>query len=397
MLLKYLHIIGAALFLLAGCNESSHTPPEMIAIELGSTTYVGAAVINEEIKEGNVSTWTFTEEGRTGCMRGDPFQMATRDMNSDDLVIFLQGGGACWSDFCLAVTEAPPGIPTVDILNVELEENPVADWNVAYLPYCDGSMFTGDRDYDDDNDGELDRMYRGLANITASLDVAKVQFPNPTRVLLTGSSGGGFGAFLNIPLVRYYYPEAEIFVMTDGAVGIAKGPEDPGFVKRLMNEFDAENFLPEDCIDCIENGHVTRLIEWYLDRDPRVFFGVFSSWYDMVIGDIFLDIPPEQFRDTLALETNRIHAHHPDRYRRFIIDGRVHTTLLGNATGIIGQNLGSVELPEGIFGKLSKIEIGSLTKTKINDLMFKDWLQAMLNKDMSVWLDLLEEPGPVPE
>ena len=80
--------LAAALFgLLWACENTSAPEPENLAIELGSDTYVGAAVIDEELQDGNVSTWTFTEEGRTGCMRGAPFQMATRDMGAQDLVM----------------------------------------------------------------------------------------------------------------------------------------------------------------------------------------------------------------------------------------------------------------------------------------------------------------------
>lgn len=391
-------ILAVALFsLLWACASSGSTPPGEIAVEMGSTTYVGAAVIQEEVQDGNVSTWSFTAEGRTGCMRGGPFQMSTRHMDSEDLVIFLQGGGACWTDFCLAVTEAPPGVPNVDVLNPDLANNPVADWNVVYVPYCDGSMFTGDRDHDEDGDGEADRLHRGLANISAALDVAKAQFPTPKRILFSGSSGGGFGAMLNTPLVRHYYPDAALFVVTDGAVGVARGASDPGFVERLMNEFDADNLLPADCTHCIEDGHVTRLIDWYLARDPDVRFGVFSSWYDLIIGEVFLEISPADLRDAIASETGRTHEAFPDRYRRFIIDGRMHTTLLGNASGIVGTNLGAVELPPGIFSLLSEIEIGSLSDTQSDGLMFSDWLGAMLNQDLETWADTLEEPGPVPE
>ena len=390
-------LVWVLLSLLWACTNTNTTPPEELAVELGSDLYVGAAVVDEEIQDGKVSTWTFTEEGRTGCMRGAPFQMSTRDMGSEDLVIFLQGGGACWTDFCLAVTEAPAGVPTVDILNADLADNPVASWNIVYVPYCDGSMFTGDRDHDEDGDGEPDRFHRGLANLSAALDVAKAQFPKPKRILFSGSSGGGFGALLNTPLVRHYYPDATLFVVTDGAVGVARGASDPGFVERLMYEFDADNLLPADCTHCIENGHVTRLVDWYLARDPEVRFGVFSSWYDLIIGNVFLDIPPADLRDAIASETGRTHEAFPDRYRRFIIDGRMHTTLLGNATGIIGTNLGAVELPPAIFSQLSEMEIGSLSETHTGDLMFKDWLKAMLDQDPEIWIDTLEEPGPVPE
>lgn len=60
-------------------------------------------------------------------------------------MIFLQGGGACWADFCSAFEETN-SLPPVGILNPSLQGNPVADWDVVYLPYCDGSLFAGDVD-----------------------------------------------------------------------------------------------------------------------------------------------------------------------------------------------------------------------------------------------------------
>ena len=60
-------------------------------------------------------------------------------------MIFLQGGGACWADFCSAFEETN-SLPPAEILNPSLQGNPVADWDVVYLPYCDGSLFAGDVD-----------------------------------------------------------------------------------------------------------------------------------------------------------------------------------------------------------------------------------------------------------
>lgn len=55
---------------------------------------------------------------------------------------------------------------------------------------------------------------------------------------------------------------------------------------------------------------------------------------------------PEAFRADLLSETDALHAEHPDSYRRFLYAGRAHTALLGDVTGIIGSDVGAVELPE---------------------------------------------------
>lgn len=237
---------------------------------------IGTSNIVQTQTVEDATAYTFGDD-RTGCMRGAPFTVSTEDRGSDDLILFLQGGGACWSDFCFAVTAAPAGVPRIDLLNPDLPGNPVADWNVTYVPYCDGSLFAGDKDHDDDGDGTPDRFHRGLANLSASLDVARADFPDPKRVLLAGSSGGGFGSILAMPLVRHVFPEAELLVVNDSGVGVARGDADPGYVERLIREFDAEEVIPEDCPDCTANGHITGLVDWYLSQDDTVRIGVFSA------------------------------------------------------------------------------------------------------------------------
>ena len=360
--------------------------------------YLGQTVVSEEVVDGNITTHTFDPASGPACIRGDDYRVSTRDTGSSDLVIFLQGGGGCWDDFCLAVTSAPAGVPAVDILNPDLPENPLADWNVTYLPYCDGSLFIGDRDHDDDGDGSPDRLHRGLANLSAALDMAREQFPNPDRVLLAGSSGGGFGVLLAPPIVRAVYPNAELSVLSDSAVGVARGAAELGFVPHLMDQWGATGFLPPTCDDrCVGDGHMTGVVAENLRVDPDLRMAVFTAWYDLIIGDVFLDVPPEAFAADVATTTDALHAEFPDRYRRFIIDGRMHTTLLGDPSGIVGSDLSSVEVPPEIFEALAGIELGSIaTTTSASGDPIDAWIAAFAEGDNSDWTDIVDPAGPVP-
>ena len=358
--------------------------------------YLGQAEVTGEQVDGDTVTTEFG--GRAACLRGGTWRSSTRDAGSQDLVVFLQGGGACWEGFCLAVTEAPAGIPTIDILDPALGANPVADWNVAYLPYCDGSLFVGDADDDDDGDGEDDRFHRGLANLSASLDVAQERFPSPRRVLFTGSSGGGFGVSLGLPLVRATWPDAEIIALADSAVGIARGPDDRDFVAGLVDEWGARELLPDGCEGCLDGGHLVPVVEHHLDQDPAIRMGVFGSWYDSIIGDVFLDVTPSEHRDMVEIETGRAHDARPDRYRRFIIDGRMHTTLLGDASGIVGSDLNALEVPPEIIGALASIELGSLETTASADgSRVSDWIAALIDGDDAGWPDTVDPAGAPPD
>jgi len=366
-------------------SDTASPPRTDLGRYLGQSEVVGQETVGDAVAT--------TFGGRAGCMRGAPFVASTRDAGAADLVFFLQGGGACWDDYCLAVTTAPPGVPRVDILDPELPENPVADWNVTYLPYCDGSLFVGDADRDDDGDGVAERQHRGLANLSAALDLSRETFPDPERVLFVGSSGGGYGALFAVPLLQETYPDAELLVLSDSAVGVARG-SDPAFVQHLVDQWGAAGALGDVSL---ASGHMTGLLERNLEDAPDARVAVFSAWYDLIIGDVFLKVPPAAFQQDVAEETDRLHAAFPDRYRRFLIDGRMHTTLLGDASGIVGSDLGSVEVPVEDLGALAAIELGGLdTTVSASGMAVHAWVAAFLEGG-SLWTDVVDAPGPAPE
>ncbi|MCB9786922.1 MAG: hypothetical protein H6744_09555 [Deltaproteobacteria bacterium] len=365
------------------------------AARLGLDRYLGEGP-EPTVEEVDGDTTTFRFEPGSGplCMRGGPFRFAVRQLTSERLVIFLQGGGACWSEFCLAVNAAPAGIPSVDALDRDMEANPLRDWSVVYLPYCDGSLFVGDADVDEDGDGAPDRFHHGLQNLSAALRKAHTLFPDPERVLLVGSSAGGFGTIPATVLVRTIWHEARIDVFNDSGVGVAR-PGDAAFIRGLLEEFDAARFIPDTCPDCVTSGHITPLVEWTLARDPGVRVAVFSSYYDSIIADVFLGLAPAVFRDALLSETDRVHAAFPDRYRRFFVDGVTHTAMLGDPTGIIGSDLSAIELPPNASDLLTKVVIGGLDVTTSGGVLVGDWLRAFVTDDPT-WVERLETPGPPP-
>ena len=369
-----------------------------VAEELGITQYSGTLDLPVLSSEGGVTTYEFDTEQGPMCLRGAPFRTAVRDVGSEDVVIFLQGGGACWSTFCLAVTGAPVGIPGIDILDPDAADNPVARWNHVYVPYCDGSFFAGDADIDDNVNDKGTRYHRGLANLTAAFEVARQTFPAPRRVLLAGSSGGAYGLLLGAPLARHYFPDAELIVMADSGIGLARDG-DPAYLDVPLGEFNLTRFIPDDCEACTTSGHITALVSWYLARDENIRVGMYSSWYDSVLATTFLQVPKPDFARSLREQTDAVHAAYPDRFRRFVTDGTQHTALLGDPSGIIGSDLTAVELPPGALQDLlgGDLVIGAMATTTIGDVSVAAWLGGLIDDDSDAWPDLLETPTPVSE
>jgi hypothetical protein len=321
--------------LLAACSDGSDTPPQRLSppqsspfaelYEQGIVRYLGVYSPMLTEQDGEVTKHFFAAGDGPLCGEGAPYSMATRDQGSQDLMIFLEGGGACWSDFCFYVNEATPDIPQAGILDSARDSNPVKDWSVAYVPNCDGSLLSGDIEVDTDGDGRADRFHHGLKNLSAALDVTVRSFPAPRRILLAGQSAGGLGTIFALPLVRYLYPGVPIEVLNDSGVGVLK-PGKPEFLRQIIAEWNIGAFMPESCADCIPaDGHLTGYLNWQLDQDPNVRRAMLSYTRDFNLADLFLEIGQPAFKVALSEEMREQEEAHPDRMRSWLVEGSGHT------------------------------------------------------------------------
>ena len=152
---------------------------------------------------------------------------------SDDLVIFLEGGGACFNP---ATCQQNRSRFTRDdffseefvggysgLFDDEHPDNPVADWNFAYVSYCTGDEHVGNDPHgvvpgvDADGDGQDDRQrFVGYDNVGAALDVLTTHLGTDfERVLLTGSSAGGVGSLGHFDRVAQTFPRSEVTLLDD--------------------------------------------------------------------------------------------------------------------------------------------------------------------------------------
>jgi len=229
--------------------------------------------------DGGAVTHVFGEGDGPLCYTGNPFSMSTRDGSSDALLIFLQGGGICGTQACEAV-EDPIPLFDIGLLSAADQNNPAGDFNLGYIPYCDGTLFTGDRDVDSDDDGMNDRFFRGAQNLAASLDVIASTYPAPSRILLAGNSAGGFGTHTALPLVRRLYPDVPVDLINDSGTGILE----PGDQDGLNAYWNAASNFPASCTDCIgDDGNLTGYHSYQLAEDDNVRMGFISSTADEVV------------------------------------------------------------------------------------------------------------------
>jgi hypothetical protein len=334
-------LLTLAIFLTA-CSDSdnnnfdqgSDDNPFQELVDQGATRYLNTftpMMVEEDPDDSSTLTHRFDPSGNGPmCLSGTEYSMVTRDEGSEDLVIFLQGGGACWDGFPNCTQEVDPGIPKAGILDQDLADNPVATWNVAYMDYCDGGLHASDVDYPADPPSyRFARTHHGLQNLSAGLDATVRTFPTPRRILLTGISGGGFGTIFALPLVRSLYPGVPIELVNDSGVGVAN-PGAPEVVEARLGYWNIlESFLPQSCTDCIgDDGHATGMHIWELDQDPDLRLSLMSYSEDALISTFFFGVPGSIWGVALKEEMQQVEDAHPDRVRSFIPAGSAHTMLL---------------------------------------------------------------------
>jgi hypothetical protein len=357
-----------------GLEES----PFQELLDNGVSRYLGQITPSGVNESDGVRQYTFDSADGPVCMAGGPFTMATRAGSSDKLLIYLQGGGACWSTLCLAFEDSHEGIPGTGMLNQTLPGNPFADWNVGYLPYCDGSLFVGDVELDFDDDGLTDRYHRGLLNLTASLEVIREDFPDPPEILVTGLSAGAYGAPLAGMLVRSVWADVPITVLTDGGMGLGRAG-DPGFILGILKEWGVYDMVPDSCEDCFADGHATSLTSWGLERDPNYRYLVISSYNDFVIGSLFLGVGDEEYEREIRAADLRFESAHPDQYASFLFNGLAHTTCAIDSTTDL-SDIDSESLPfEGVGpGGAEQLDelLGRFDVTAIDGVTPANWLTS---------------------
>src|SRR4051812_1465630 len=98
--------------------------------------YLGKASLSDTTTNADGDTvYNFDPKGDAVCYLGSQYHVITHETDSDNLLIFLQGGGACWETLCAATKDAGTAVLKSGILNEDPSTNVVGDWNVVYAPY----------------------------------------------------------------------------------------------------------------------------------------------------------------------------------------------------------------------------------------------------------------------
>lgn len=317
--------------------------------------------------------WSWMPVEGTRCMDGSATGMGLNlDGASDQVLIYLEGGGACFNGFTCSGVAHPNGFGAADLESVAREvgdrgifdrsdpDNPFRDWNFVFLPYCSGDIFAGAAEQ-----GVGGRVQVGYENVGATLDALVPAFAKARRVVLTGSSAGGFGALYNYDRTQQAFGEVPVLLLDDSGPPLSDEFLAPCLQNQIRQAWNLEATLPPDCDTCQTDGGggLVNIIPFLAAKYPDRNLGLVTSTRDGVIRLFFgwgypscanpqVPMPEQAFADGIAALVEDTLSKH-DNWNAFVVDSGHHVWLFESP-------LSSVRVGEGSLA---------------------DWLEAFLSDD----------------
>lgn len=356
------------------------------------------------VAAGNLSQQSYVTLSPTGsiayegrdltavCMGGTPYHFFARRGTVNKLVMYYQGGGACWEKLTCSVpvcdtTVDPeggdnPNRATGGFADRTNPNNPFRDWHTVFVSYCGCDIHFGDavQDYTSgpDDAAPLRVHHRGFQNAKVVEKWAREHFVAPDEVFVTGSSAGAYGAWFHAPLLHDVWPQARFHVLADAGNGVIT----QDFLETYFPNWNFAANLPDDIPEIqqvLDDGSgIPGYTEVVARKFPNSNWAHYSTAYDGGSGgqtgfyNVMLnDNDPIQalrwwnasceFATEMRQQSQDIFAAVPSNYRYYIGTGSRHT--------VWGSN------------KVYGIEDASAppAERKItSDVLIVDWVRAML-------------------
>ncbi len=289
-------------------------------------------------------TWNYVGIPGAKCRDGSATGIGVRlQEGATNTMIYLEGGGACFnaatcganpSSFGAAEFAATAPALTTGIFNSADASNAVGTWNAIYVPYCTGDVHNGSAAGQTLRDApELGpQQFVGHQNIVKALDLLRPFLGAQGKVLLTGSSAGGFGTLLNFPTVDEHFSSSQTYLLDDsGPIFFADNVLSPPLSAGLTLTFGFPQTLPAS--NLYGNDQLQNIYSYLSTAYPDSRFALASHLEDSTIRFFFgFGINPASPQtaisgDAYAAGLRDVRAQLPSNWGTYFATGADHTFL----------------------------------------------------------------------
>lgn len=277
----------------------------------------------------------------------DPaFRFWARRGASNNVVVFFDGGGACWDDVTCAVPRlASHGRDSDGLYKAELlasdnpatlngifdlanARNPLRDWSFVFVPYCTGDVHSGSNTahYTDPDDGSAYALqHRGADNFAVILEWMRANFANPDALVVTGSSAGAYGAATHYTAIRNAFPTGRAVMLGDAGQGVT--PRD--FLERRNANWNYQ--LPTTVFGA--DGAVTSdedVVAILAAHYPNDRFAQYTTAHDITQASFYalmgVNNACRAWTQKMSTDLTRREQANPN-FRAYLANGQTHTIL----------------------------------------------------------------------
>jgi pectinacetylesterase len=289
--------------------------------------------------------WTKIDGGAgTDCALDTPFAFYAHPGNPRRLMIYFQGGGACWNGENCDVEGRPTFKPSVDstsdparmggILSLRNADNPVREYTIVFVPYCTGDTFLGSRTVTYTAGADSKRPHRtfeihhvGAMNAASAMRWAYAHVSDPEIVFVTGSSAGAIPSPVYAAQAAQHWRKARVVQLGDAGGGY-RAPQIPSLLSRSGVLATLRRDPMYRTLDSLTIAHPALYIVSAREA-PRATFAQYNAAGDSVqIGfQTALGVKDAPLARTLSENLAEIRSAVP-RFRAYTAPGFVHTILL---------------------------------------------------------------------
>lgn len=244
-----------------------------------------------DLKDIADDTWTWFEIPGATCRDGSATGFALNLRRAaKKTMIYLEGGGACFNE--LTCSNNPSTVARkqggdAGIFDRSRAENPVAEWNHVYVPYCTGDVHAGNNP-DGNVEGVGPQKFVGYANMTLFLGKLAATFPTTERVLLTGMSAGGFGSAANYGQTVRYFPNIPVNLVDDAGPAMPEPPLAQCLQDYWKGLWKLDTTVGAACgEDCAGDDFLLSSVKHWAKAKPDYAQGLISSTEDATIRGFF--------------------------------------------------------------------------------------------------------------
>lgn len=296
-----------------------------------------------------MNTWTWVDFPDAVCDDGTPTGIGVSLTGSKNLLVFMNGGGACWSYLTCAggfSTHGPFGKSQFDKASGQLKgsvldrqaANPFADYNMVFVPYCTSDVHAGDKvtTYTSANGSNMMVMHhKGRANIAAYLKRLAATIPTPEKLVVSGSSAGGFGSAADYDLFRTYFPGSKSYLLDDSGPPFIGDAIPENLRTSWYDVWGLDQTFGAECPAC--KMDMSALVGVLGQKYPKDRMALLSYTQDSTIRQFFGFQSADKFQMNLYDLASKVLDPRP-QFHYYFVTGTSHT-FLGSPASTTAQGV----------------------------------------------------------